>query len=46
MVFLGFAALALDVGRMVSVRGELQKAADAGSLAGARALNLIAPAPN
>jgi hypothetical protein len=30
----------------VSVQGELQKAADAGALAGARALSLIAPAPN
>jgi len=46
VVFLGFAALALDIGHMVSVKGELQKAADAGALAGARALTLIAPAPN
>lgn len=46
VAFLGFAALTLDIGRMVSVRGELQKAADAGALAGARALNLIAPTPN
>jgi len=45
-VFLGFAALALDIGHMVSVKGELQKAADAGALAGARALTLIAPSPN
>ena len=46
VVFLGFAALTLDIGHMVSVRGELQKAADAGALAGARALYLTAPAPN
>ena len=38
--FLGFAALALDIGHLVSVKGELQKAADAGALAGARALAL------
>ncbi len=46
VVFLGFAALALDIGHMVSVKGELQKAADAGALAGARGLTLIAPSPN
>jgi len=46
VVFLGFAALTLDIGHMVSVRGELQKAADAGALAGARALTLFPPAPN
>jgi Flp pilus assembly protein TadG len=46
VVFLGFAALTVDIGHMVSVKGELQKAADAGALAGARALTLIAPAPN
>lgn len=46
VVFLGCAALALDIGHMVSVKGELQKAADAGALAGARGLTLIAPAPN
>ena len=46
VVFLGFAALTLDIGRLVMVKSELQKAADAGALAGARALNLIAPAPN
>ena len=37
---LGFAALALDIGHLVSVKGELQKAADAGALAGARSLAL------
>lgn len=46
VVFLGFAALALDIGHMVSVKSEMQKAADAGALAGARALYLTAPAPN
>lgn len=46
VVFLGFAALSLDIGHMVSVKGELQQAADAGALAGARALSLVAPAPN
>ena len=40
VVFLGFGALALDIGNLVSVKGELQKAADAGALAGARALTL------
>jgi Flp pilus assembly protein TadG len=38
VVFLGFTALALDIGHLVSVKSELQKAADAGALAGARAL--------
>jgi len=37
-VFLGFGALTVDIGHMVSVKGELQKAADAGALAGARGL--------
>jgi Flp pilus assembly protein TadG len=46
VVFLGLAALALDIGRIVSVKGELQKAADAGALAGARGLNLVSPYPN
>jgi len=40
VVFLGFAALALDIGHLVLAKGELQKAADAGALAGARALAL------
>ena len=38
VVFLGLAALTLDIGHIVSVKGELQKAADAGALAGARGL--------
>jgi hypothetical protein len=38
VVLLSFAVLALDTGHLVSVKGELQKAADAGALAGARAL--------
>ena len=37
MMLLGSVALALDIGHLVSVKGELQKAADAGALAGARA---------
>jgi len=40
LMLLSFAALALDIGHLVSVKGELQKAADAGALAGARALAL------
>ena len=40
VMLVGFAALALDIGHLVSVKGELQKAADAGALAGARALAL------
>lgn len=35
----GFLALALNVGHLLSVRGELQNAADAGALAGALELN-------
>lgn len=38
VVLLGFAALALDIAHMVSVKRELQKAAEAGALSGARAL--------
>ena len=38
VVFLGFAALTLDIGRIAVVKSELQKAADAGALAGAKAL--------
>ena len=34
-VFLGFAALAVDVAYMYAVRSELQRSADAGALAGA-----------
>ena len=38
VVLLGFAALALDIAHMVSVKRELTKAAEAGALSGARAL--------
>jgi hypothetical protein len=38
VVFLGSAALALDIAHMVSVKRELAKAAEAGALSGARAL--------
>jgi Flp pilus assembly protein TadG len=37
VVFLGFAALAVDVAYMYTVRNELQRSADAGALAGASA---------
>lgn len=37
-VLLGFTAFALDLARLVTVRAELQNAADAAALAGARAL--------
>jgi Flp pilus assembly protein TadG len=40
VVFVSIAALALDIGQLVLVQGDLQKAADAGALAGARALSL------
>jgi len=40
MVFFGFVAMALDVGYLYVVRNELQNAADAGALAGARDLYL------
>lgn len=40
IVVLGMAALALDIGHLVLVKSDLQKAADAGALAGARALGL------
>jgi Flp pilus assembly protein TadG len=40
VVVIGFAALALDIGHLVDVKAELQKAAEAGALAGARALAL------
>lgn len=40
IVFLGVAALAIDVGNLYVVRNELQNAADAGALAGARQLFL------
>src|SRR3990170_436202 len=35
LVLLGFAALAIDVGYLFSVRGDLQRSADSGALAGA-----------
>ena len=38
LVLFGFAALAIDVGHLAVVRNELQNAADAGALAGARVL--------
>ena len=38
VVFLGFAALAVDISHLYVVRNELQNAADAGALAGARVL--------
>lgn len=38
LVFIGFAALAIDIGHLFVVRNELQNAADAGCLAGARFL--------
>jgi Flp pilus assembly protein TadG len=38
VVLVGFTALAIDVGHLVFVRNELQNAADAGALAGARFL--------
>jgi Flp pilus assembly protein TadG len=37
-VFIGFAALAVDISHLYVVRNELQNAADAGALAGARVL--------
>ena len=50
VVFLGFGALAIDIGRIAVVRNELQNAADAGAMAGARGLvpfiNLAAPVPH
>lgn len=38
IVFIGFAALAIDLGHLYVVRNEIQNAADAGALAGARFL--------
>jgi Flp pilus assembly protein TadG len=40
VALIGFVALALDIGHVVAVKAELQKAAEAGALAGARALAL------
>ena len=37
-VFLGFTALVVDIGRLALVKTQMQRAADAGALAGARAL--------
>jgi Flp pilus assembly protein TadG len=44
MILIG--ALAVDIGRLAVVKSELQKAADAGALAGARALSTGPPYPN
>jgi Flp pilus assembly protein TadG len=41
VVLLGFAALAVDIGYLYAARNELQNAADAGALAGARELGKI-----
>ena len=41
IVLVGFTALAIDVGHLYLVRGELKNAADAGALAGAHARNLL-----
>jgi Flp pilus assembly protein TadG len=38
MVVLGVAAMVVDIGHLATVKGELQRAADAGAMAGARAL--------
>ncbi len=46
VVLLGAVALAIDIGRLAVVKSELQKAADSGALAGARALNMGPPFPN
>jgi hypothetical protein len=37
-VFLGLGAVSVDIGHLVSVKAELQRSADAGAMAGARAL--------
>jgi Flp pilus assembly protein TadG len=50
VIFVGFTALAVDIGHLYVVRNELQNAADAGALAGARRLFIddgsINPAAN
>jgi Flp pilus assembly protein TadG len=46
LALVGFAALAVDIGRLAVTKSELQKAADAGALAGARALSTGPPYPN
>jgi Flp pilus assembly protein TadG len=38
MIILGVAAIVVDIGHLATVKGELQRAADAGAMAGARAL--------
>jgi Flp pilus assembly protein TadG len=45
VMFCGFAALAIDFGQMVWVQSELEKAADAGALAGAGALTPYTGSP-
>ncbi len=40
VILLGFSAMSIDIGRALVVRNELQNAADAGTLAGARQLGL------
>jgi Flp pilus assembly protein TadG len=46
VVLAGVAALAIDIGRLAVLKSELQKAADAGALAGARALSTGPSYPN
>jgi hypothetical protein len=46
VVLIGSAALAVDIGRIKVAKSELQKAADAGALAGAIALGQGSPCPN
>jgi Flp pilus assembly protein TadG len=46
VVLIGMAALAIDIGRLTVAKSELQKAADAGALAGARGLCMGPPTPN
>jgi hypothetical protein len=46
VALMGFAALAVDLGYLYSARNELQNAADAAALAGARELGLIYSDPN
>ena len=43
VVLIGFAALAIDLGYLYIVRGELQNAADSGALAGAQVLYITVP---
>jgi Flp pilus assembly protein TadG len=46
LVLAGMAALVMDIGRLAVVKSEMQKAADAGALAGARALSSGPSFPN